>query len=422
MKLEKKMQRYKKILYVALTVDLIILAGLSYVYLQKRIPDRIYVVENRQERFDFSLPIEANMSEADVEVDCNSSEKVKENIVFSFEEPFSLLSQKKGSYDISLKLFGIVPIKSMQVRVIEEKYLMTGGDTIGIEVNTNGIMVLGTGKVTGIDGNEYEPAKNIINSGDYIRKINKTEVRTKEDMIEKLSSLKEDKVVLLLERKGKEIEVALRAIQTKKNEYKLGIWVRDDTQGIGTLTYITENGEYGALGHGINDVDTGLLMEVEKGSIYEAGVYRIIKGKKGTPGEIAGYIKKDKASLLGTITDNSLHGIKGEYWGNKKRTKFPVGLKQEVKEGKATILCQISNQIGEYDIEIEKINLNSQNNSKGMIIRITDEELLKETNGIVQGMSGSPIMQNGKIIGAITHVFVQDPQRGYGTFIEYMLE
>lgn len=423
-RLEETKKIYKKALYIALVIDLILLVVLSYIRLQKKIPEHIYLFQNRQENFDFSLPVEANVSEEDVEVICNSSEEVKDNIVFSFEEPFSLRSQKKGSYDICLKLFGILPIRKINVNVIEEKEVIPGGEAIGIEVNTNGIMVLGTGEVTGIDGAIYEPAKNIVNTGDYIRKVNGQEITTKEDMVYRLTKIEGKKVILTVERNGKEIELAVNAVETKKGEYKLGIWVRDDTQGIGTLTYITEDGTYGALGHGINDIDTGLLMDIKKGSIFEAGIYRVVKGEKGAPGEIAGYIKKSKISRLGSITNNSVNGITGKYEMGKieKRRLIPIALKQEVKVGKGTILCQIGEEVKEYEIAIEKINVNSSSNSKGMILRITDRELLEKTNGIVQGMSGSPILQDGKLIGAITHVFVQDPQRGYGTFIENMLQ
>ena len=422
--METTKKRYRKALYVILILDIILLVILSFVRLQKKIPENIYLFQNRQEEFDFSLPIEANISEDNAEVICNSSEQVKDNIVFSFEEPFSLCSQKKGSYDICLKLFGILPIRDINVKVIEQKKVIPSGETIGIEVNTNGIMVLGTGKITGMDGVAYEPAKNIVNTGDYIQKINHINITTKEDMVYQLSKISDKKVILTIERNEKTIEVVVPAVETKKGEYKLGIWVRDDTQGIGTLTYITEDRTYGALGHGINDVDTGLLMDIKEGSIYEAGIYRIVKGEKGTPGEIAGYIKKSSESKLGTITKNTNSGIKGKYAGkdlNKKKA-LRVGLKQEVEEGKASILCQLGDGIKEYEINIEKINLNSQSSSKGMVVRITDPKLLEKTNGIVQGMSGSPILQNGKIVGAVTHVFVNDPTKGYGIFIENMLE
>lgn len=396
----------------------------SFLWIQGRVPDKIFIFQNKETEFDFSLPIEANIQEEKAEVISNHAEKVKENIVFSFQEPFSLYSQKKGSYDISLKLFGVIPIRRINVDVIEEKELIPCGQTVGIEVNTNGVLVLGTGEVTGRDGRKVEPSRNIVCTGDYIKSVNGKNIETKEELVDSLKELQEGTTYLTLDRKGEQIDVAVEGVKTNDGTYKLGIWVRDDTQGIGTMTYISDDGEFGALGHGINDIDTGVLMEVCSGNIYEAGIYKVVKGERGTPGELSGFIKKDDESRLGTISQNTAHGIKGKYEKplSDAYQKKKIALKQEVKKGKGSILCQIGTEVKEYEVEIEKIYANNTSKSKGMVIRITDQRLLEQTNGIVQGMSGSPIMQNNKIIGAVTHVFVQDPHRGYGTFIEYMLE
>lgn len=422
--METLKSRYKRFLYLFLFVDILLVIIFSFFWIRGRVPEKIFIFQNKETEFNFSLPIEANIQGEKAEVISNHSEKVKENIVFSFQEPFSLYSQKKGSYDINLKLFGVIPIRRINVDVIEEKELIPSGQTVGIEVNTNGVLVLGTGEVVGRDGRKVEPARNIVCTGDYIKSVNGKAVETKEELVSTLKKIQEGTTYLTLERKGEMIDVVVEGVKTKDGSYKLGIWVRDDTQGIGTITYITDDGEFGALGHGINDVDTGVLMDVCSGSIYEAGIYKVVKGEKGTPGELSGFIRKDAQSKLGTITQNTAHGIKGKYqkpladsWKRKQ-----IALKQEVKRGKGSILCQIGSEVKEYEVEIEKIYANSISKSKGMVIRITDKKLLEQTNGIVQGMSGSPILQNNKIIGAVTHVFVQDPHRGYGTFIEYMLE
>lgn len=415
--------QYKKFLYLFLFLDILLFIIFSFWWIRGKVPEKIFLFQNKKTEFDFSLPIEANIQEEKAEVICNESEKVKENIVFSFQEPFSLCSQKKGSYDINLKLFGVIPIHRIHVNVIEERTVIPSGQTIGIEVNTNGVLVLGTGEVEGRDGRKAEPARNIVCSGDYIKSVNGEDVKTKEELVDMLKNIQEGNTYLSLERKGEQIDVVVEGVKTRDGTYKLGIWVRDDTQGIGTMTYITEEGEFGALGHGINDIDTGVLMEVCSGNIYEAGIYKVVKGERGTPGELSGFIKKNDKYKLGTIQKNTAHGIKGIYqnpisdtWQRRK-----IALKQEVKKGKGSILCQIGTEVKEYEVEIEKIYANSTSKSKGMVIRITDDRLLEQTNGIVQGMSGSPIIQNNKIIGAVTHVFVQDPHRGYGTFIEYML-
>lgn len=420
--LEQQRRKYRKFLIAMLILDIIMIFGVSYYYLQRKLPDEIYLFKNREDQFDFSLPIEANIGMDSVEVTSNRSQKIKENIVFSMEEPFSLYSQKKGSYTMCLKLFGILPIRDVNVNVIEKQEIIPSGQTIGIEINTSGILVLGIGSITGKDGQEYEPANHIVATGDYIRKINGVAIDSKEELIRELRKITQEKVYLTLERKKEEIEVVIKAIENVDGDYKLGIWVRDDTQGLGTLTYISENGIFGALGHGINDVDTGILMEISSGNIYDAGVYKIVKGEKGNPGEITGYIKKTEAHKLGTITKNTSHGIIGEYLVVPNQQALPIALKQEIKKGEASILCEIDGEVKSYDIKIEKIDVNSRSESKGMLISIVDPKLLQKTNGIVQGMSGSPIIQDGKLIGAVTHVLVNDPTRGYGIFIENMLE
>lgn len=422
--LDSLRKKYRRYLIFFLVLDLIILAIVSIFWMREHVPQRIYLFQNMEAKFDFSLPIEANIKNEKIEVDSNCSQKVKENIVFSFQEPFSLCSRNKGSYDIGLKLFGLIPIRQIKVDVIDKKELIPSGKVIGIELNTEGVLVLGTGKVTRKNGEKVEPARNIVCTGDYIKAVNHKKIQNKKELLEELKKIDTSSTQLELERRGEEIEVNIHAVETVDGSYKLGIWVRDDTQGIGTMTYLTETGEFGALGHGINDVDTGVLMEVGTGSIYEAGIYKIEKGKKGNPGELEGYIKKNDEHRLGTIFTNTSHGIKGKYNRKDYQTigKMQIGLKQEVKKGKATILCQIGEKVEEYNIEIKKVHLNSITKSKGMVIEITDPQLLSKTNGIVQGMSGSPILQNKKIIGAVTHVFVDNPTRGYGIFIEEMLE
>ena len=202
--------------------------------------------------------------------------------------------------------------------------------------------------------------------------------------------------------------------------------MRDDTQGIGTLTYMDKNdNSFAALGHGITDIDTNVLMKLKSGSIGKTVIMDIKKGEDGLPGEITGMVINNDQESYGTISKNTPNGIYGvltdegaDFFGDSQAV--PLGFKYDIKLGKAVILSDISGEMRAYDIMIEKINLSDQGN-KGMIIQVTDEELIDKTNGIIQGMSGSPIIQEDKLIGAITHVFVQDCKKGYGTFIENML-
>ena len=208
----------------------------------------------------------------------------------------------------------------------------------------------------------------------------------------------------------------------------MGIWVRDDTQGIGTMTFMTEDGYFGALGHGISDIDTKKILDSNNGLLYNADIWSIKKGASGTPGSLCGSISYEKDMELGVIYSNKSCGIFGRLYEDKMRElmdtynmkAYYIGKRNDVKEGKAIILSAISGKIEEYEITITKVNKDSESN-KGMIIKVTDEELLNLTNGIVQGMSGSPIVQDGKLIGAVTHVFVNDPTKGYGIFIEDMM-
>lgn len=307
-----------------------------------------------------------------------------------------------------------------------KKKVIPGGFTIGIYVETKGVLVLGTQAITSVDGLNYEPAKNILRAGDYITQVGMIPIENKRELIKVLNTTKGKSTVFYLMRDGKRVKVRLKPIEVKEDKsYKIGAWVRDDTQGLGTMTYI-DGDNFGALGHGISDMDTEEKMDIKKGALYKADVFSIQKGKKGTPGEIIGQITYSDLNKMGEIKNNTKYGIYGTINGrnleNINREEMEVGTKEEVKRGKAYIRSYIDGSCRDYEIRIEEIDKSDENMLKGMKITITDERLLAQTNGIVQGMSGSPIIQNGKLIGAVTHVFVNDPQKGYGIFIEHMLK
>ena len=291
--------------------------------------------------------------------------------------------------------------------------------------------MLGTGVVTTRSGN-VEPASEALQTGDYIIAVNRVEIDGKEELIKAIQQSPEDRLILTILRGKEQLEVQIKRVRTAAGDYKIGVWVRDDTQGIGTLTFITTNGRYAALGHGISDVDTGILMTAASGEIYDAEILSITKGKAGTPGELTGVIRKSESTRLGEVSANTTRGVFGRLSADngvmerlEKKSKYGVvelGLRQEVKTGSATILCQVDDKVREYKIEIEHVDYGNAKQSKGLVLHITDPELIEKTGGIVQGMSGSPILQNGKLVGAVTHVFVRDATRGYGTFIENMLD
>ena len=309
---------------------------------------------------------------------------------------------------------------------LEENTVLLGGMPIGIYLKTDGVMVLSTASLVGADKKTYDPARNIVRPGDYIFKINGEKVENKKSLIKEMEGLRSKEVILELKRKEEKLSVRLNAVRTERDEYKLGIWVRDDTQGLGTITYLTKGSKFGALGHGIHDMDTNLLLEIEKGSLYDTSIRSVIKGEKGQPGSLEGIIVYNSYNRLGTIEKNTEIGIYGtlEKLDRLFEEQIPVkiGSRSKVTQGKAQIRCSTGGEVKFYDIEILEIDTYQRDVNKGFVIRVTDPELLEETGGIVQGMSGSPILQDGKLVGAVTHVFVNDPTKGYGIFIEDMLK
>ena len=330
------------------------------------------------------------------------------------------------SYIIEYKLLGMIPLKEAQVEVIKPAYVIPGGIPIGIYMETEGILIIGTGEVTGMDGLTYEPAYRIVQRGDYLKAINGTAVSDKEELIEAVNAQGGEDVILDLERDGEPLQVKIEAVRTGQEEYKLGIWVRDNTQGIGTLTFLTKGGSFGALGHGVNDVDTGGLLKISQGALYDTNIMDIKKGEKGTPGELSGLIRYRQELICGELTDNTPVGIFGNgedrLYEKVEAEPLQIGYKQEIELGEAFVRSSVSGEVKDYRVEILEIHGKDEDMNKGIILKVTDPELLDLTGGIVQGMSGSPIIQNGKLVGAVTHVFVQDSTKGFGVFIENMLE
>lgn len=316
--------------------------------------------------------------------------------------------------------------QQVSTQSIDSKMLIPGGVPIGIYMEMDGVLVLATECIECVDGNEYEPAKNLVKSGDYIVGMNGETINSKKELVRAVSKLESTEVILSLRREDEYIDVKMQSVQVGEQEYKLGIWVKDNVQGLGTLTYVTTNSEYGALGHGIHDSDTEELLEISEGTVYETSIIGVQKGQKGEPGGLEGVIIYNRYNILGTVEENTENGIYGTIDNVDKlledQEPMEICKKDDIKIGDATIRCTVDGEIGEYDIKIKNVDYYTGNVNKGIIIEIVDEELLELTGGIVQGMSGSPILQNGKIVGAVTHVLVNDPTRGYGIFIEDMLK
>lgn len=395
-------RKYRRILLGLLGADLLALGILGYRYLEKNIPDEIYVESGK-------------------------TAEGKEIL----HTPFLSLTGDAvqvsggGSYSLTCSLFGKIPLKEVKITSCEPETLLVSGSTVGIYMETKGVLIIGTGEIISETGEAKEPAKDLVQPGDYIVAFNHQKISTKKELMSDLEELDGDTVSLEIRREDQDISLDLTPVRDAKGSYKLGIWVRDDTQGIGTLTYVESDGSFGALGHGISDVDTGELLNIEDGSLYRAQILGIQKGQKGSPGELSGLIRYETKNIIGTIGTNTENGIYGTYQAKDgdgiSLIPMKIGYKQEMETGPASVLTSIDGEVKEYAAEITKINLNDADTNKSFVIRITDQVLLDATGGIVQGMSGSPVIQNGKIVGAVTHVFVQDSAGGYGIFIENML-
>ena len=392
-------RNYRLFLFGFLAVDFIGMGVLSIQEIQSRIPDTVYVRAGQQEGLTESLDIPL------------------------VTYPESIDVSERGSYQIPCSLLGMIPLKEVQVQTVEDKWVSVCGASVGLYMETQGVLVVDTGEITDVEGLVENPAENIVKPGDYILEVNGTPIGGKKELIEKIQTSQGEAMNLLVNREGEEIPLSLEPVMTPEQDYKLGIWVRDNTQGIGTLTYVDQEGKFGALGHGISDTDTGELLDVSQGELYQAQILAVLKGTKGVPGELSGYIEYEDSKKIGTIEKNTALGIFGQLFptASLPEKKVEIGYKQEVKEGKAQLMTQLDGEVKAYDIEIIEINQNQADTNKAFEIRVTDPELLAKTGGIVQGMSGSPILQGEKLIGAVTHVFVQDSSKGYGIFIENML-
>ena len=423
---KKKQMRhrvYQVSLAVGLAVSCLVLIGMVYYYVDCSIPSVINVRAGQEESFHLGVPATGEI----ISVSDQGSSNIPQGAVnIDLSKTVTLKAAMESSYQMQVKLFGFLSFKNVDIRVIEDQELIPVGAPIGIYVKTDGILVVGTGDFQGSDGVSYSPGKYILKSGDYIRKVNGETVTEKDEFIALVEASGGKEMQLTVERDEELMEVKITPVKDAGGEYKIGVWVRDNAQGVGTMTYIDSRGNFGALGHGITDVDTSTLMHMEGGTLYQTDIVDIQKGSAGNPGEMTGMIIYSNDRILGNITENSARGIFGVC--NQKalemgvREALPIGLKQEIKEGPAQILCSIDGVAQYYDVEITAVRLDHDNVNRGIELTVTDPELLELTGGIVQGMSGSPIIQNGRFIGAVTHVLVQDSTKGYGIFIENMLE
>lgn len=318
-----------------------------------------------------------------------------------------------------------IAVKGEEIRISDIEVIPVG-EVIGIKLYTSGVLVVGTAKIDGADGNSYKPYENTdIKEGDSIIKVAGEYVNSTEELINIVNRNGGNPISINYIRNNNENVAEITPVKDQQGYYKLGLWVRDSAAGVGTMTFYNEQTQtFAALGHPITDLDTGDIIQTSSGEIDDVNIISIIKGKEEEPGKLQGVIQQD--SIIGSIYKNTAYGIYGIVKNQANvnidyNRRMNVAMRQEINLGEATILSDISGELKEYKIEIQKTYLNNNYDNKSMVIKVTDEELLNRTGGIIQGMSGSPVIQNGKFCGAITHVFVKNPTIGYAVFADRMI-
>lgn len=319
-----------------------------------------------------------------------------------------------------------IAVKGEDVKISDIQVIPVG-EIVGIKLYTSGVLVVGTSSIEGIDGAMHKPFENTeIKEGDSIIAINGEIVNNTNELINAINTCNGEKIEITYKSDETERMCEITPVKDKSESYKIGLWVRDSAAGVGTVTFYSEETQsFAALGHGITDIDTGEIIQTSSGEIDNVNIVSVVKGVNQEPGKIQGAIKS--YSTIGKIYKNTEFGIYGiiNNQSNLKldySKKMNVATRQEIALGEATLLSNVAGEAKEYKIEIQKTFLNNNYDNKCMVIKVTDEELINKTGGIIQGMSGSPIIQNGKFCGAVTHVLVNDPTVGYAVFADRMIQ
>ncbi len=399
---KNKMKKLFRVSFIGVCSVVFILLG-TVVYLDYSLPDDYHVFEENR------LKIEGNFD-------------IKATILGEKPSAASYGEAEDKNYTVQLSAFGIIPVKTAEVKVIRDRDVVALGDPFGIKIYADGVLVVGVDAVETENGRIYPAREAGIKVGDYIRSVNGVKVYSNEEVAEVIEKSDGSLLYFVIQRGKKNKTVKVKpALCYQSGKYKSGIWVRDSSAGIGTLTFYSPVGDVVCgLGHGVCDVDTGNLLTLNSGELVEAEIVGVNKGNGGTPGELMGRFKEGSIGSLLCNDETGVYAKGKHHYENQTLTR--LALKQEIKIGKAKIRTTINGeQPAEYDCMIEKI-VHNDSITKNMVIRITDEELIKKTGGIVQGMSGSPLFQNGKLVGAVTHVFLDDSTCGYAIFAENMLD
>ena len=369
------MKNIKKVLAISVTIILLIIY--LYTLSIQSIPDNIVIFEGEKINLKTILGLKADLTEKDQVIETLSSNQTK-----TIENP--------GKKVVKLSLFENIFLKNVNVDVLPKTQVIPIGNIAGIKLYTNGVLVVGMTEIEGIDNKKYKPYENTgIQEGDRIISINNTNIDDTEDLVKRVNSSNGNVINIKYVHEQKTLECSIKPVETAQKEYKLGLWVRDSAAGVGTVTfYDPDSKSFGALGHGITDIDTEQLIDIASGEFVTTKILNIVKGESGNPGRIQGTV--DNQKNIGVIYKNTKFGIYGKVDNASSLNidmskKMDLALRDEIKTGKATIMCSLENgKINEYEIEIEKIFKDNNYDNKSMLIKVTDKELLEKTGGIIQ--------------------------------------
>lgn len=355
----------------------------------------------------------------------------RQGILFSNIQSVHAVDEEKDSkmneYVVGYKLFNLFNILTLKVDVVADNQVYAGGNAVGIVLDTKGVILVGSNAIVTKNGLVDTLKNSELKVGDVITKMNSIEINTMDDIATALQvRLGGEDVQVEYKRRGEIRYTTIKPVLDElTKQYKLGLWVKDNAVGVGTLTFVKQDLTYGALGHAITDGESNEPIAVSGGQLYKANIVGIKKGVVGTPGELMGLFVQGR-NQIGDIKENTIYGVYGSILEDStfldNKALIPLGSRSQAKPGKAQILTTLDGEkIETFEVEIIKTNYQSSATEKSMVVKVTDPALLNRTGGIVQGMSGSPIIQDGKLIGAITHVFVSDPTKGFGLYIDWML-
>ena len=382
------MKNIKKVLAISVTIILLIIY--LYTLSIQSIPDNIVIFEGEKINLKTILGLKADLTEKDQVIETLSSNQTK-----TIENP--------GKKVVKLSLFENIFLKNVNVDVLPKTQVIPIGNIAGIKLYTNGVLVVGMTEIEGIDNKKYKPYENTgIQEGDRIISINNTNIEDTEDLVKRVNSSNGNVINIKYVHEQKTLECSIKPVETAQKEYKLGLWVRDSAAGVGTVTfYDPDSKSFGALGHGITDIDTEQLIDIASGEFVTTKILNIVKGESGNPGRIQGTV--DNQKNIGVIYKNTKFGIYGKVDNTSSLNidmskKMDLALRDEIKTGKATIMCSLENgKINEYEIEIEKIFKDNNYDNKSMLIKVTDKELLEKTGGIIQRNEWLSYYSKGKI-------------------------